>query len=248
MKIAKKVLAVVMAIAMIGCLTAMAFADPVGDFYITLAKDPDDETTVIATLYAKNATGFKAGKVLLNYDASVLEYGWAELGADAAEVNANCIANKNGYTGLDNGEAAGLVDYSFYFTETLGTLADFQNQAKKKTYAFQLDPNNFECAQFFFTVINEDAVEAKIELKGEGDVKNATGATLVLKEVKPEEKPTEKPTEKATEKPSEAPETTTAAGNPNTGDVKTGDTMALAAAAGVVALAGAAFIISKKRK
>ena len=36
--------------------------------------------------------------------------------------------------------------------------------------------------------------------------------------------------------------------NPNTGDVPTGDNMALAAAFGVVALAGAAFVISKKRK
>ena len=63
-----------------------------------------------------------------------------------------------------------------------------------------------------------------------------------------EEKTTkaEEKTTKAEEKTTKAPSTTKAA--QKDGGVNTGDNMALAAAAGVVALAGAAFVLTKKRK
>ena len=61
--------------------------------------------------------------------------------------------------------------------------------------------------------------------------------------------PTTEPTTAAptTEAPSTPAEVTTAAGNTDKGP-STGDTGVLAIAAGVVALAGAAFVVTKKRK
>lgn len=246
MKIAKKVLAVVMAIAMIGCLTAMAFAAPVGKGYLTAEKDGTDITVY---LKLKDAIGLQAGKAVITYDPAVVEYQYADYGADAAEVNANCVSSKNGCTALENGEVAGTVEYSLTFTESLGTLADFQSQAKKKSYNFQLDPNDFEYAVFYFTVIDEKAAKATFTLNGEGDV--VAAGTTVDVEIAGVPQTTEAPSTNKAPETTEAPatkEAPTKESNPSTGDVKTGDNMALAAAAGVVALAGAAFIISKKRK
>lgn len=275
MKMAKKVFAVVLAVAMIACLTCIAFADPVGSFYLTAQKDGTDVTV---TLYAKDAIGFKAGSALITYDPAVLEYSYAEVGADAAEVNTNCIASKNGYTGLDNGEEAGLIDYGFYFTETLGTIEQFQSQAKKSSYVWQLDPNNFACAEFYFTIKDETAPKAVITLNGTGDcvAENVTAEVVIAGEpvvtttasvvtttatvepTKPEVTTdgtvttTAADTGVTTTAPVVVPTTSGTPVPPVThhghGDKPMGDNGVLAIVAGVCALAGAAFVATKKRK
>lgn len=242
MKIAKKVLAVVMAVAMIAALSAMAFAAD-GTKVVLKAGEIDKDGYIPVTVALKDGIGSKAVKITLSYDADVLEYDSdTDEGTDAAALK-NTKNNKDNI-GATNGTVAGTIEYGYAFANSLLTSAEFAaDAARGKT----VDVNSEE---FSFTVLYfkvKDTAASSTDIKIVADIDGAAiegTSTLKLKDEPVETKPAEVAT---TEKATAAEEEKTT--NSPTGDDKnTGDNMALAAAAGVVVLAGAAFIISKKRK
>lgn len=239
MKIAKKVLAVVMALAMIAGLSAMAFAANNAQLVLT-ASEVDEDGYVTVTAVVKNAVGLKSLGFTVNYDANVLNFKYYEDGADAVKVG-DTISNS--FNSENNANEAGTLKAAFYFKTELTDKATFAADAKKGTVDINSDA--FEALNFVFTVAEganaDSAVTVTLDNVSGIDSIGVKGTTVVLAEDKTPVDPT--PT-------TPAEEDTTITPNPGTGDddKPTGDNMALAAAAGVALLAGAAFIISKKRK
>lgn len=240
MKIAKKVLAVVMALAMIAGLSAMAFAAEDAQLVLT-ASEVDEDGYVTVTAVVKNAIGLQSLGFTVNYDANVLTFEWDEEGADAAQV---ADTKSNSFSYENNSEEAGTLMAAFYFKTSLTDKATFDGDAKKKG-SVDINATAFEAINFVFSVAEgadaNTAVTVTIDnVSGvSAESISAKGTTVVLVEENEEDKTPVDPT------PSEE---STKAPNPDTGDQNTGDNMALAAAAGVALLAGAAFIVSKKRK
>lgn len=239
MKIAKKVLAVVMAVAMIAALSAMAFAADSKATVALTAGEPEDGI-VSVTVSLKDAEGFKSGDATLTFDPTVLEFVPASKKSDATpckEFTALGSAGNNSMVQPNAKEAAnGKLILGILVADQLSDLAD---------WGVEGDVNNFGVCVLKFKVLKAD-VEASVAVEGKmevGDNANVTfnNTYVIAKASAPVET---KPVEVATT----AVESDTKASNPPTDDKTTGDNMALAAAAGVVVLAGAAFIISKKRK
>lgn len=232
MKIAKKVLAVVMAVAMVACLSVMAFA--AGTVSLKAGEVVDGKVKVQAI--AKDYADFKADDWVLTYDAAALKLATpanpavtnpANGTGDLAQIGTDAVAlaamGGNLITAY-NAEKAGEIQIGFAFKETLGSAAE--------TILFTVE----------FEVTNgAKNVEVKLAKK-DG---TAVDSLVLLEEVA--ETTTAAPVETTTAEVPSTDAPTTAAGKTD-GDNKTGDTGVLAIAAGVVALAGAAFVVSKKRK
>ena len=275
MKIAKKVLAVVMALSIFFALSAMAFAKDAPEYEIKLSKADGYR---VATVYLKNATGVTSDKVKLTYDPNVLKLELIDDGADVQSVMLN-VSNNNVLPqqmpddlSTANGKNTG---YGYVFTDPLG---EFKAKPGKTV---DIDVNNFELCVFYFKVLDKTA-DTKIKVSGDrvtnpdtatihGVAETTTAAPVTT--TKPATTTTE-PAETTTKKTNTTTTTetaditttkdnsgssttttaavveedTTPAANPSTGDKAAGDNMALAAAGAVVALAGVAFVISKKRK
>ncbi len=270
MKIAKKVLALAIAVVMVASLSAMAFAATPTDataFKLTLADASDAGYTYAVILSVENGVGFKAGGVYIKYDPAVLVYAEDNgAGADAAAMG-KLIKTSNAFYYETNAETEGVIDVGFYFKENLWTteqfLAEKKNNAKEDDVK-AIDVNSFELVAFYFDLA-DGAKEADIAVALEA--KDASfvgddGSDIAYNEIKcigiekkveeettakKEEETTAKKEEATTKAPVTPEEKTTAKGN--TGANKpTGDTGLLAIAAGVVAVAGAAFVVTKKRK
>ena len=235
MKIAKKVLAVVMAVAMIAALSAMAFAETKATVALTVGE-ADADGNIPVTVSLKDAEGFKSGDATITFDPTVLQF-VPKTAKMAVEQSKDFKAlgdagNSANLEANDTEAAAGKLIVGFYFKEDLSDLAGWGVDA---------DINNFGVCILKFKALKADveasiAVEGKLEVGDEKNIEYKTTAVVSKAAPVTESTPAEVKTEG---------ESTT---NPSTGDKKTGDNMALAAAAGVVVLAGAAFIISKKRK
>ena len=295
MKIAKKVLALVMALAMVACFACVSFAaqNPT----IVATTKVEDDGYVALTLIAKDAVGMASFDIVLEFDAAVIAYDYAEEGVDAAQMG---NTKNNSFTHeIGNKEAAaGKLNVGGYFKTNLKTAAEAAADAKRgQTVA--IDDKTFELVTVYFVVENAEAFKADVKVSGgfgmgenrddavahtfkaftktvtlkEAPAETTTKAPVVDKEtttkapVADKETTTKAPVadkETTTKAPvadkettkapvvdketTKAPSTSTEA-NPNTGNDKpTGDNMALAAAFGVVALAGAAFVFTKKRK
>ncbi len=253
MKIAKKVLAVAMAVAMIACCALMASA----------ALKPDAakfELVLNGTdvkLYAKDCIGLASADVHLAFDSAVVKAVRVTSGADSKNVNADNFEN-NSFTSEYNNSDLADVAYSFYFKEYLWNSEKFA--AEDFSGEANINAENFHIATFRLTLVEgktaEDVVVGiKVNASFTDDTKEVEKVTDLAAtgiEKKAEE------TTAAPEETTAAPEETTAAEAPSTPDEttnpgvvegpNTGDTGVLAIAAGVVALAGAAFVVSKKRK
>lgn len=243
MKIAKKVLAAAMAVAMIFALSAMAFAASSPKLVLE-ASEVDDEGYIIVTLYAVDSIGLLSAGVDVKYDPTVLEFDFAKEGKDAAQVNKT---KNNSFSSEYNPADAGTIDFGFYFKTSLTDAATLAADAQKGE-TIDVNSDKFAVAAFYFLVKNADAANTELEVvvtSSSGVTPAGSKLTVVLKEE--EEVPAEEIEEP--EEP-EAPvvEPGSEDANGEEGNKNTGDNMALAAAAGVVVLAGAAFIVSKKRK
>ncbi len=299
MKIAKRALAIIMAVALVGCMSAMAFA--AGS--VALSYDGSKNITVTAV----GMIGMKSFDFIITADDGVVLKN-VKASSDAPAT----VAADNAFT-TEKNMAEGK--FSGYFKENLWELDQWQAAADDLGEEI---PAGFNPSSFNMGTIVIDAsgatgpayVYVKGTVKGSTDV--AVDQKVLVKDgptpvepttekpaepttEKPAEPTTKKPVEPTTQKPAEpttkkpvepttkkpVEEKTTAipkpvenkttvapkpvenkttvapapvpANNgtqpcPNTGDKPTGDNMALAAAAGIVALAGAAFVISKKRK
>ena len=251
MKLAKKVLAAVMAIAMIAGLTAMAFAAAPT---IELVPTVDDGEVAVAVVL-KDAIGAKSWDINVTYDKDVLEFSYAEDGADVAEV---AKTKGNTITTDYNGDTAGLVKTSGYFKTELTDAATFVADSKKPKDPANVNVDACEVIVLFFNLKETDktSTDLAVEVTANSGVEFAgKGCTIKLKDEPVVTDPTPSVTDdsKVTDPTpvTDATEATTGSANPtkpNGGNVNTGDNMALAAAAAVVVLAGAAFVISKIRK
>ena len=246
MKIAKSVLAVVMVLAMIAGLSAMAFA--AGTTFEVVAGEVKDNVVTV-DIYAINAVGLASGDLVVKYDPAVLKVKGAVTKGDvfgyygALDEEAMFAANTK------NAEEGILI--GFGFTGILDTKADFATKAEEyELTGATYDPAKVLLCSIKFTVADgatgtTDVVLSGSVKDGDGAAMDAAGkATITFGK----EEPAKEEPSKVEPKPADDNEETTKAANPGTGDKTTGDNMALAAAGAVVVLAGAAFVISKKRK
>ncbi len=248
MKLAKKVLATVMAVAMIFALSALAFA--AGTPTVVIEAKKADAKTVALYVYLKDAIGLKSLDTEITYDAAVLEFSYDEEGADAAQVGQT---KKNTWNSDYNAETAGLIKWSAYFKTELTDAATFANDAKKEG-TVDINAENFEAIVFYFDIKDANAENTAFEVTvtNKDGVELVAGekATVTLKEKQEEPEPSSAEQEEPSSSEAASEEGSKPV-VPDTGDDdKNTDaqTWAIAAAAGVAALAGAAFIISKKRK
>ena len=258
MKIAKKVLVVLLAVAMIAAMSAMAFAADEGKMTFEVSEVKDGKFTV--SLYADDAVGMKAAGVTFNFDANIIapiEKGAVKNGADSkATVNGE---SANTFSSNNNTNVAGQIKYAFNFLETLWSAEEYDAEG------ITVNDKHFEVAVITFEVKDANAEKATITMtldnfdkSGLPMVLGTPSADVVInaKAEEPTEAPTEKPTEAPTEEEPSSEKVTAEAPSGDAepkpddgqGNKGTGDNMALAAAAGVVVLAGAAFVITKKRK
>ncbi len=281
MKIAKKVLALVMAVAMIASLSAMAFA---ADMTLSMEATKNADGTYSVTISAKNAEGLKTVDGELTYDANVLKVSkkvtYGAFISAYEQIMENCIKEVNLNTPGTVLVGVGVAKEIY---------SDEVYAEKVKEYEVE-DPADIKTAdlELFtlkFTVTDEEATSTTITYvdKNLGEISQV----ITLKEVEPEtttapvaptdpNAPTEpvaptkpdkaddddkKTTDAVTPDDSKGDKGDKADGddvtgnavptdvNKNTnGNKTTGDNMALAAAASVVVLAGAAFVFTKKRK
>ena len=295
MKIAKRALVLIMAVAMVCCMSAMAFA--AGS--VSLSYDGDKNISITAN----GMIGLKSFDFVVTADDGVVIKNLKK-SSDAAA----CEAGDNAFT-TDFNKSNGK--FSGYFKEDLWALDAWKAAADDLGEEI---PDGFNPSAFNMGTIVIDAsgatgpayvyvtgsvkgcdatVDAKVLVKeGEAPVTEAPKTEAPKTEAPKTEAPkteapkteapkteapkteapkteapkteapkTEAPKTEApkTEAPkTEAPKTEAAPttvkpvdtgdSTPNAGDKPTGDNMALAAAASVVALAGAAFVITKKRK
>ena len=300
MKLAKKVLAVLVAVMMLAGTAAMAFAAGTPTVNIE-ATEKDGKVTV--KVYFDDAVGLKSYSLLLKYDHNVLDYqslAQNKRFANGTDTNTTKTLGDGVACALSEG-ALGEDDILFggYFGDVLYSTTDWADFGDEDA-PVNVNGEHFYLAKLTFTVLKEEQTDLIIEVANDGDFGLAAGAKVTLFAAAPTE-PTEPsestpaPTEpsESTPAPSESepapsesepapseseaapseseaapseseaapseseavsgepvPGSTEAAngGNGGNGGPKTGDNMALAAAAAVVVLAGAAFVVSKKRK
>ena len=245
MKIAKKVLAVVMAVAMIAALSAMAFAaDATPGINAELGTSKKGEPIITVDVVAKNAEGLQTFDGKLVYDTNVLAIkGNIKQGAIFGAYPDVFGATNGANTPVIDGEKEpGNVVFGIMFAQQIYSNDKYNAAIEDNELENMPAIDTASVVMGTVTFLIKDTNASSTALKFTTiDGKELASVNVTLKE---EEKPAEKPVEVATT----AVEADTKASNPPTGDKTTGDNMALAAAAGVVVLAGAAFIISKKRK
>ena len=105
-------LAVVMALGLIACMSAMAFAANAGSYSFDVSKSEDGKT-LYATLYAHDYIGLASGTVTVTY--SGVKFDHASTGAEAKAVNDSL---DNSFTADVNNTQAGKVIYGFVDPET----------------------------------------------------------------------------------------------------------------------------------
>ena len=300
MKIAKKLLAAVVAVMLVLSLSVCAFAAQsaeTGEVKIESDWVIDEYGSIAVKVYFVNAVDLKSWDLKLNYDADMFDYADKEMGADAVQVKDNCKADLNSFTDESNPEVDGEIRVGGYFKEVLWTSEQFLESSGRGKECIVND-EKFEAAIFYLDVEDKDAFEQNgTTITIEGDMtfaaKKAVGDSITKDGA---EQPTDAPATDApatdapatdapatdapaTDAPAtDAPATDAPAtrpveddnddcepgkpghtnckpnapackpGKPSQNHPNTGDSAALAAAAGVVLLAGAAFVVSKKRK
>lgn len=265
MKLTKKVLAIVMALGMIFCMAAVAFALD-GPHYTMDVVKAEDGKTVVVTLTAHDYIGLNSGKVEVGYEGLTLDH--IVTGTQAKAVN---DTEDNSFQLLINSEKAGRVICGFTFLESLWTTEEFAaNAAEDKP--LNIDTKNFDLVSIYFKVpenvpsskvtmvVNSKSVDEADATKSV-DNPNFRDEYILVNEVETTTGTTPvNPCEPTTDcccpgRPCQTTCPTTCCCNtpcnntPKTdGGKNTGDNSILAVMAGVIALAGAAVVVTKKRK
>ena len=144
MKNAKKVLAVMMALGLMMCMAAVAFAQ--GGTYSLDVIRSEDEKTVVATLTAHDYIGLSSGKVVVNYEGLTLDH--VSTGIQAKAVN---NAENNSFTFELNKKETGRIVYGFVFQESLWTADQFA-AAGTEEEPLVINTENFDLVSFYFKV------------------------------------------------------------------------------------------------
>ena len=239
MKLAKKVFATVMAVAMIFALSAIAFAAAPT---VSLVAGEVKDGQVKVSVYFDDAIGLKSWDINVKYDAAVLQF--------------KSITSEN------NPGEAGVVKYSGYFKENLWTAEQFAaDAADPDEEPVNINAEHFHAATITFTVIKADAASTDLTVevtKGEGaDITGGSAKIVIAGEQEPasseEPSSSEEPTKEEPTKDDASSETASveeASKTPgkDVGPKTDASNWMIGAAAAVAVLAGAAFVVSKKRK
>ncbi len=231
MKLAKKVLVFVVAIAVMSTVAFSAFAASTLSVSAPAKVEEGQTFTVTATL--GNATGFESGVFQLSWDPAVYQYVSqtnSELGSAVGDKISDGAATV-GFMFTKSLEDASLTMATFTF-KAIGAAGD------KAAFTLEVLDGDFEPAA------NLPATgSANVEIVAPTTAAPTTEApTTEAPSVEPTQNNTEAPSEATTAAPTKVAPTTPAKTIPATGDA------GIAVAAALVVLAGAAFVASKKSK
>ncbi len=260
MKIAKKVLAFVMAAAMVFALSAMAFASETT--FVLSSGNSDGVYTV--TLSAKNAEGLETVDGIIKYDADVLEINGAvstgEFAKAYSEIGESVMP-------LYNTNEAGKIDVGIAVAKKILPDTEFKKLAEENEVTANVTTANMALCTVKFKVVDSTAksttvtytdndtgatIKTEIKFNASSDNKGVTPPTAADNKAEAATEAATKAASNAAANNDSAAATDSAtpisSGTSSSGNKSTGDNMALAIAAGVVVLAGAAFVFTKKRK
>ena len=193
MKHAKKLLAVVMVLAMVAAFSAIAFAAPAVTFTV---GDYADGQAVVTAKFA-GAVGLTSGSLSFAYaDGSVTKI-QKKTGADAKAIGDVDNAFSSEFNGTAN-----PAEFGFYFKNSLWSSEEW---AAADGADEEVNGENFEFATFTFTAPAGTVITVTGELKIGDSVVPVNSSFSIGKGETPTEKPSEAPTAKPTEKPTEAP-------------------------------------------
>ncbi len=284
MKMAKKMLAVVVVLTMVAAFSAIAFAaSPSVSFDV--GEYADGKATVSAKFV--DAVGLTSGSLAFAYPDGKVSKIVKKGGADD-----KAIGDIDNAFSAEFNNASNPAEFGFYFKNNLWSSAEWKEAADDLDQEGYVNGENFEFAQFVFTADEGTVITVTGELKVGDSVVSVNKSFTIGKAAEPDttkaaepdttkaaepdttkaaepdttkaaEPDTTKAAEPDTTKAAEpdttkaaSEETTTAKTSPSKtepgkktdGGKKTGDNSVLAVMAGVIALAGAAFVVTKKRK
>ncbi len=193
MKHAKKLLAVVMVLAMVAAFSAIAFAAPAVTF--TVGDYADGQATVTAKF--AGAVGLTSGSLSFAYADGTVTKIQKKTGADA-----KAIGDVDNAFSSEFNSAANPAEFGFYFKNSLWSSEEW---AAADGADEEVNGENFEFATFTFTAPAGTVITVTGELKIGDAVTPVSTSFSIGKGETPTEKPSEKPSETPSEKPSETP-------------------------------------------
>ena len=261
MKIAKKLLAAVVAVMLVCSLTVIAFAENNGSVVLKASEIVDGKFTVQAI--AKNYSGLDKADWVITFDDTILDCTKVGNGLDdvlqigSDPITMAVIQNKLIVAANPDAEEGVLV--GFAFESTLGT------DDEVVLFTMYFDVIDADAIKDTITLSGHDNAQVTVQINDEPETQPSDPETQPsdpeTQPSDPETQPSDpetQPSDPETQPsdPETDPETQPSApivppcdDDDNEGDdADTGDSAVLAAAAGVVLLAGAAFVVSKKRK
>lgn len=220
MKLTKKILAVVLAVALVAVLGVAAFAAGPS---LSLSATKSGKTVTL-TLSGSDLTGFQAGDVVITYDNTKLTYVDSSTSApDGTGVTGKAID-------VDN-----QVTFSYMAVDAMKT-----SSAVLATYTFTVVDGADGTADFSLSIGSFSVNDAEVTPSTSG-----TSVDLTEKENPTKENPTKVgPTEPTSSTPVEPTSRTN--GNGKKGIAQTGEA-SIAVIAGVMAVAAAAFVATRKK-
>lgn len=222
MKLTKKILAVVLAVALVAVLGVVAFAATPS---LSLSATKSGKTVTL-TLSGSDLTGFQAGDVVITYDNTKLTYVDSSTSApDGTGVTGKAID-------VDN-----QVTFSYMAVDAMKT-----SSAVLATYTFTVVDGADGKADFSMSIGSFSVNDAEVTPATSG-----TSVDLTVKPSDPVTGPTVKPS--VTEPTSSATPTEPTSrtnGNGKKGIAQTGEA-SIAVIAGVMAVAAAAFVATRKK-
>ena len=203
MKHAKRLLAVVMVLAMVAAFSAIAFAaTPSASF--TVSDYADGKATV--TVKFVGAVGLTSGSLNFSYPKDKVTSIVKKKGADEKAIG----DIDNGFSSEFNG-TANPAEFGFYFKNNLWSSEEWKAAAEALDQEDYVNGESFECAQFVFTAESGTVITVSGELKI-GDAATPVSTSFTIGAAKVDETTTAKQpdkTETTTEKKDDKTETTT---------------------------------------
>ncbi len=252
MKLAKKILACVIALALTACLGVVAFADDVPSVLLSGEYD-DSARTLTVTMSFDKATGHKAATLFVNINTDEVQYVSSE-GAKITDENNNAVAE--GLAKNTEDLLSGATITSKEFTTDTVAVATYTLKVKDGVEKVTLTVNNDSIIDEDITVANAGKSYTFDTKPDEKPGDDSTTTTKPAGETTTSQPPVD---ESTTEPPIVDPATTTEKETTTTSTTtekesttkpgiitKTGDA-SIAVIAGVSALAAVAFVVTKKK-
>ncbi len=161
MKIAKKLLAAVVAVMLVLSLSVCAFATQSADTgRVEIESDwvIDELGTIAVYVYFIDATELQSWDLKLNYDAAMFDYDAKSDGKDAKNIKLYCNPDKNTYTDDSNPNVDGEVKVGGYFKEVLWDADTFAANANRGE-TLTVNSDRFNASIFYLKVVDVEGFE-----------------------------------------------------------------------------------------